>query len=92
MVPKAGGTAGPFVGRARELGIMQAAVQDALTGRGRIVLLSGEPGIGKTRLATELAALPTGSGRRCCLAAATKGKARRHSGPGYKSSAAMFRM
>ena len=56
MVDKEGRTAAPFIGRARELGIVQAAVQEALAGRGRTVLLSGEPGIGKTRLATELGA------------------------------------
>src|SRR5262249_59702439 len=32
------------------------ALDDALSGKGRLVMLSGEPGIGKTRTATELAA------------------------------------
>ena len=35
MVNKAGRIAGPFIGRARELGIVQAAVQEALAGHGR---------------------------------------------------------
>ena len=35
---------------------MHAALDQALTANGRVVLISGEPGIGKTRLAEELAA------------------------------------
>jgi hypothetical protein len=44
-----------FVGRAREIGILQSAFAAAVSGRGRVVLLAGEPGIGKTRTAAELA-------------------------------------
>jgi predicted ATPase len=45
-----------FVGRERELGELLRALEDAASGRGRLVLLAGEPGIGKSRLADELAA------------------------------------
>ncbi len=45
----------PFVGRGRELGQLTEAAGDALAGRGRFLLLTGEPGIGKTRLADEIA-------------------------------------
>jgi len=48
--------AGVFVGRQRELREILAAFSDARAGRGRLVLLTGEPGIGKSRLADELAA------------------------------------
>ena len=46
---------GVFVGRQREMGELKAALEDALSGRGRLVTLVGEPGIGKTRTALELA-------------------------------------
>lgn len=45
-----------FVGRERELGELLAALTEAEGGRGRLFLLGGEPGIGKSRLADELAA------------------------------------
>lgn len=45
-----------FVGRERELGLLRSHVDDAAAGRGGVVLLRGEPGIGKTRLLAELAA------------------------------------
>jgi DNA-binding SARP family transcriptional activator len=45
-----------FVGRERELTGLLAALDDAFAGRGRVALLSGEPGIGKSRLADELIA------------------------------------
>jgi predicted ATPase len=45
-----------FVGREREMAELCAGLQAALLGQGQVVLLAGEPGIGKTRLAIELAA------------------------------------
>ena len=46
---------GVFVCRQREMGDLKAALEDALSGRGRLVTLVGEPGIGKTRTAQEMA-------------------------------------
>jgi class 3 adenylate cyclase len=46
---------GAFVGREREEKDLRSGFQDALSGRGRLLLLAGEPGIGKTRAAEELA-------------------------------------
>jgi DNA-binding SARP family transcriptional activator len=43
-----------FVGRESELAELSAALEDALSGHGRLCLLRGEPGIGKSRLAEEL--------------------------------------
>jgi DNA-binding SARP family transcriptional activator len=52
----------PFVGRERELGRLWEAWADASSGRSRLVLLCGGPGIGKTRLAGELAQRAHGEG------------------------------
>jgi len=46
----------PFVGRAGELAALTTDLDAAVGGHGGVVLLAGEPGIGKTRLAEELAA------------------------------------
>ena len=46
---------GAFVGRSAELGELRAALTEALGGSSRAVLLTGEPGIGKTALAVRLA-------------------------------------
>ena len=46
-----------FVGRQREFAELTAALDDALSSRGRLFMLVGEPGIGKTRTAQELASL-----------------------------------
>ena len=45
---------GVFVGREKELERLRAAFDDAFAGRGGLVMLVGEPGIGKTRTAQEL--------------------------------------
>jgi DNA-binding SARP family transcriptional activator len=47
---------GAFVGRERELAELNEGLEDAFAGRGRLFLLRGEPGIGKSRLADELLA------------------------------------
>jgi tetratricopeptide (TPR) repeat protein len=44
-----------FVGRERELSELESGLDEARTGRGGLFLLTGEAGIGKTRLADELA-------------------------------------
>ena len=45
-----------MVGRERELGALLSGLEDTALGRGGIYLISGEPGIGKTRLCEELMA------------------------------------
>jgi class 3 adenylate cyclase/predicted ATPase len=40
----------PLVGREEELGLLRRRWEQAKTGAGQVVLLSGEPGIGKSRL------------------------------------------
>ncbi|WP_135459798.1 BTAD domain-containing putative transcriptional regulator [Mycobacterium sp. DL99] len=52
-MPAVLGGPGPFVGRGRELAELLAAWQSALTGGTAAVLIAGEPGVGKTRLAGE---------------------------------------
>jgi predicted ATPase len=47
--------AGTFVAREWELATLEAGLEDALAGRGRLFLLVGEAGIGKSRLADEFA-------------------------------------
>ncbi len=53
--PLDGLAGGVFVGREAELEELRSAVDEAVAGRGRLLLLVGEPGIGKTRTAEELA-------------------------------------
>jgi DNA-binding SARP family transcriptional activator len=51
-----------FVGRRQELSELLGAFDQASEGRGRLILLQGEPGIGKTRLADELTELARARG------------------------------
>jgi MoxR-like ATPase len=50
------------VGRETELQELAAALAEALGGRGRCVFLTGEPGIGKSRLVREVAVQAAGAG------------------------------
>jgi tetratricopeptide (TPR) repeat protein len=45
-----------LVGRAADLDTLRAALAGAVAGRGRLALVAGEPGVGKTHLAEALAA------------------------------------
>src|SRR5262249_50764078 len=47
---------GQFIGRAEEMAVLRAAIDAALGGQASLVMVAGEPGIGKTRLAEEAAA------------------------------------
>lgn len=42
-----------FVGREHEMALLRTRIDEAIHGKGSLVLISGEPGIGKTRLLTE---------------------------------------
>ena len=53
--PLAAAREGAFVGRVRELAVVQEAWAGALAGGRRLVLVSGDSGIGATRLAAEAA-------------------------------------
>ena len=54
--------ASKLIGRQQELAVLSGALEDTLSGKGRVVMLAGEPGIGKTRLAHELTALAEARG------------------------------
>ncbi len=51
-----GASTSAFVGREHELAELLRGLKEAETGNGRLFLISGEPGIGKSRLADELGA------------------------------------
>ena len=44
------------------MAVLTSVLDDALSGQGRLVMLAGEPGIGKTRTAQELASLAEAKG------------------------------
>lgn len=50
-------TSADFVGRQREMAELVSAFEDVMAGYGRLVMLVGEPGIGKTRTARELSTI-----------------------------------
>ena len=54
-VPLLSAGEGELVGRDEQLAALDRALAGAAAGRGRLVLVAGEPGIGKTRLAEEVA-------------------------------------
>ena len=54
--PPKGDSVVPFVGRSDQLDLLRQWLTEALSGTPRVVLLSGEAGIGKSRLVTELIA------------------------------------
>ena len=58
----------PLLGRARELADLDATLEETSAGHGGLVLLTGEPGIGKTRLATALGERAAGDGHRVAWA------------------------
>jgi hypothetical protein len=58
------GSGSAFVGRAAELALLAEQAAAAGRGEGRAVLIGGEPGIGKTRLAREAAARAAAAGMR----------------------------
>ncbi len=57
----------PFVGREPEREAIRAAVDRARRGNGSIVLLAGGPGVGKSRLAMEMADRASGDGFRVLI-------------------------
>jgi class 3 adenylate cyclase/predicted ATPase len=74
---RGGGRAG-FVGREHELGLLMDRWKLAQHGEGQVVLLSGEPGIGKSRILSELRARLESAGARSL---------RFHCSPYYANSA-----
>ncbi|HEY7265969.1 MAG TPA: AAA family ATPase [Trebonia sp.] len=65
--PRLGGQAA-LVGREAEMQVLDGALRAAVSGRGSVVMLTGEPGLGKTRLVQEcrkrfIAWVGAGSGR-----------------------------
>ena len=53
-VDAAGPTRTPYVGRETERAEIRRLLDQAVSGRGAVVLIGGEPGVGKTRFTEEL--------------------------------------
>ena len=68
------GASGPLIGRDALLARFERALAEAVAGRGRIVLLAGEPGIGKTFAAQHFAAVARRRGARVVMAWCPEGE------------------
>lgn len=77
---------GQLVGRGRELAETIALWNRAVSGEGQMLLVSGEPGIGKTRLVRELAGWAQTAGGRVLV-----GGCHAEGGPPYAPLAALIR-
>src|SRR2546428_1551431 len=55
-------TSGVFVGRERELDVLRGGLDRSAAGRGSVVMVVGEPGVGKTALLDEFSARVRESG------------------------------
>ncbi|MFN2226070.1 MAG: protein kinase domain-containing protein [Anaerolineae bacterium] len=77
---------GRIVGRERELAQARALWQQAVAGEGQVLLISGEPGVGKTRLVRELAAQVQVTGGRVLF-----GQCYAEGGPPYAPFAEILR-
>ncbi|MBE2197173.1 MAG: AAA family ATPase [Anaerolinea sp.] len=64
----------PFVGRSSEMAHLAARWQRAAHGRGGLLLIGGEAGVGKTRLARELALLAENQGARVLVGGSAQHK------------------
>jgi tetratricopeptide (TPR) repeat protein len=63
--PGQGGGASPFVGRHREIEFLSSRLESSMRGQGQIVGISGEAGIGKSRLTYEFRESLTGKPVTC---------------------------
>ncbi len=66
---------GRFVGRREEMDQLKGALEQALSAKGALVMLVGEPGIGKTRLAEEFAVYAELRGAQVLVGRAYEGEA-----------------
>ena len=69
------------VGRDTELGVLTAALAEAVSGRARTVLVSGEAGLGKTALLRRFREAATAAGARVLVGECSEVEARRPFGP-----------
>jgi len=84
------GLSADFVGRQREMAELNVALDEAIFGRGRLVMLAGEPGIGKTRTAQELADIAEERGARVLWGRCLEQHGSPHTGPGSRPYAPTF--
>ncbi|MGH2944614.1 MAG: ATP-binding protein, partial [Solirubrobacteraceae bacterium] len=56
------GGMGTLVGRDRELSELRQGLENALDGRGRLFMVAGDPGVGKTALADAIGGEAVGAG------------------------------
>ena len=79
----------PFVGRIQEMAQLSDALEKSIAGQPHLMMLVGEPGIGKTRLSHEIASYALSGGSQCFAAVATRIWVPRPIGPGYRLSCLM---
>jgi hypothetical protein len=73
------GSSAPLVGRQEEMGLLLRAWEGSCRGRGQVVLIQGEAGLGKSRLVEGLreAIVPAGPTSSCALSARSARSSRR---------------